>query len=298
MSTLRMVCLVIWVLAAASNADACTIFATHSGTLPIAGKIRDTLNHHNQELRIVSPDYSLGETESYLGLFAVDGSEAITFSPLKMGVNEKGVFVGFATVSSVPSQIRRSLPFFKDLSHHLLTRAQSARETYEMLQKESSPLGLRILLIADAREAFLLENGPDSGSLALLREPIATNHFQSRSLRHLNTASIEDSIHRLELAKNRLPFLDFLPADDASEIIRSLWVAPTTKKSTFTRSDFIVFYPPGKSPFVKVTIENDGKVSQSQLELNTLFETKTCSNHLLTAQIGTKSIDLIGGSSK
>lgn len=252
-------------------AQGCTLYASYLGAVPFAGKIRDTKAHHQQILKVQAPNLLEGELWSYLGLFAADGPESITFSPLKMGVNEHGLFIGFSTPSSLPPRARREQPFFKDLTHHLLTRARSVSEAQALLESIQVPLGARIMLLADARHSLLLENGFE-GPLNFSPAQLATNHFQHRALRHLNVRDTENSKERLKLAEQLFAPLSFADAGSTHAVLDGLWVPRS--ESSHTRSDFTVHYPPGMGPRVSVRVENEGRVTVTEAELKAFFGKK------------------------
>ncbi len=259
--------LALFQLVSVRASEACTLFASYLGQVPVAGKIRDTQDHHEQALKIHEVNGSGEELFSYLGLFAENGAESITLSPLKMGVNERGLFIGFATASSVPREARRTAPYFRDLTHFLLTRASSVKEAIEILSRIKEPLGSRIMILADGSESVLLENGLE-GHFQLQRRPeiFATNHFQSPKLRHMNVQAMTDSRRRLELAETLMPYLS-----TALPVYKDLWVPDDESKSTYTRSDFAVYYPPGQSPQLRVRMENGGKIQTVELSLEQVF---------------------------
>lgn len=200
-----------------SASEACTLVAavTDSGNILI--KVRDSIPNHLQKVEKFQPIQGY----SYEGVVAYGAENNITLSPLKSGVNEKGLAIAFSNVSTIPKDIRYQSPHSIDLVDFVLNQYQSIDEVVNNLDKIHGPW---LFLLADPTEIARIELGRE-GQVSVERKLkghlVLTNHYLS--LDNIHRDPKERSLRRHQVLNdffNELLPQTLVSAVEASKRIR------------------------------------------------------------------------------
>lgn len=245
-------------------AEACTLWAANGNEVQGGGSLivknRDWEPDHRQGLRIVTP----ARGYKYYGLFAVDGEH----QGLKAGINEKGLVIVSATAGSIPTSIRKQMPYTKSLMAKLL---QECSNVDEVLTKTDSFLGPQILMIADRQKIATIEIGPEGAfSSAVKQNGITyhTNHYLLENMLTHNRTLGESSQKRIDRIAELLndaprPYnLDSFIAfanDQRDGPDNGIFRKGSTPRKTRTLATWAVWIPPSGSPKLHIRILNPGE---------------------------------------
>jgi hypothetical protein len=169
-------------------AESCTLWAAvgeaarDGGSLVV--KNRDWRPDHRQEVKRVTPKQGF----RYYGLFATGNEEP----GLKAGVNEKGLVVVSATAPYRQRELK-AMPKAKDRLGRLLREHATVEEA---LSRRDLFLGPTFFLVADRRQAAVIEVGP--GGTFAIAKPVGgiishTNHYVLPAMARFNPAKIGES---------------------------------------------------------------------------------------------------------
>ena len=169
-------------------AEACMLWAAvgeaarDGGSLVV--KNRDWRPDHRQAIKRVTPKQGF----RYYGLFAYGND----YPGLKAGVNEKGLVVVSATAPYRQRDLKE-MPRTKDRLGRLLREHATVEEA---LSRQDLFLGPTFFLIADRRQAAVVEVGP--GGTFAIGKPVGgiiahTNHYVLPSMVRFNPAKIGES---------------------------------------------------------------------------------------------------------
>jgi isopenicillin-N N-acyltransferase like protein len=265
------------VLAAASPAPACTLWAAVGGSAgggALIAKNRDWAPDHVQELRLVAPE----QGHKYFGLFALGGKKP----RLTAGINDAGLAICSASAGSIPKGERGENTIAglmgKILSGCGNVAAVLARK--ELFARHSAVF----YLVADARQAARIEVGPSGevAAAAISQGVLAqTNHYLAPSLAWANKkigASSQARYGRIcELAdggRGPFSFEDFLAMsrDHADGPDNSIWRSGGTPTATRSLAAWIARLPATGAPTLYVRLANPGESErEATLVLDTAF---------------------------
>lgn len=243
-------------------AQACTLWAAagdavqEGGTLLV--KNRDWAPDHQQQLRLVNP----ASGYRYVGLFA-DGKAP----GLKAGINEQGLTVVSASVSSIPREERRKMPKRRAVMPQLLTTCSSVDEALARTDLFVGPL---FLLLADKTKIAYIESGPN-GQYAIRTETHGalahTNHYLAANMLEANRRIGASSSARYQRINSLLntqgtftpdDFIGF-SRDQADGPERSIWRTGGKPGGERTLATWMVRLPPTGEPLLYIRLANPGE---------------------------------------
>jgi isopenicillin-N N-acyltransferase like protein len=225
-------------------AESCTLWAAVGEAVRDGGSLvvknRDWRPDHRQEIKRVTPKQGF----RYYGLFAHGNDDP----GLKAGVNEKGLVVVSATAPYRQRDLKE-MPRAKDRLGRLLREHATVEEA---LSRQDLFLGPTFFLVADRRQAAVIEVGP-GGTFAIGKAvggTVAhTNHYVLPAMVRFNPAKIGESsrersarIH--ELLGTGAPFgpADFerFSASRDGGPDRAIWRTGTSADATRTLATWMV----------------------------------------------------------
>jgi hypothetical protein len=180
--------LIVLLLAGSPAAESCTLWAAVGDAVRDGGSLvvknRDWRPDHRQEIRRVTPKQGF----RYVGLFAQGNDDP----GLKAGVNEQGLVVVSAT-APYPQRDLKAMPRAKGRLGRLLREHATVEEA---LSRRDLFLGPTFFLVADRRQAAVIEVGPE-GTFAIGKAvggTVAhTNHYILPAMVRFNPAKIGES---------------------------------------------------------------------------------------------------------
>jgi len=250
--------------------SACTLWAAQGSLVDGGGtlvaKNRDWLPDEIQELRVINrrgTDASGRRLHPFLGLYAVGKDEP----GCKAGVNDAGLVIVSASASTIPKKLRHEDDATKNLIPKLLERYSTVDE---VLAASSLFAGPRFLLVADSRQAAVIEIGPGrSYDHRELRDgTIAhTNHYLWDGLQAANVRGADSSHVRLDRITallsdpRRFTLSDFLAmaADRHDGPENSIFRTGAGPSSERTMASFVARIDEGGGVELDVTLYNEGK---------------------------------------
>lgn len=250
----------------AISCKACTLWAAAgknvAGNGVLAAKTRDWPFNYPQVMHLKLP--AIGYR--HFGLYE-QGNEKK--GGVKMGINEKGLFVASAT-SSIPRDVRRKMPRIPGLNRKLLEGCASVKEA---LAKTLLFVGPRYLILADSYEIAVIEIG-DEDKCAIQRTANGvlghTNHYVNPDMTRFNPVQLKPStlsrykrITAFLSSKPRLTPSDFLSIASSKEggPNNSIWRDGLAPNKTRTLAYWIVHYPPKAKPTLYVRILQPGSLT-------------------------------------
>ncbi len=254
--------------------QACTLWTAvgprAAGGGVLIAKNRDSDSGRFQKIALVKPEAGY----RYLALFATD-DPAIdpTSTPVRAGLNEKGLVIVLATASSIP-KTERDQDTWKFAKPGLLARLLRENASVdEVLAEKGDWFGPRFLLVADKTKAAIIEIGL-SGIHAI--HPVTTgvashtNHYVLNSMERFNLRDLEGSKRRLNLidgllAQSSAP----LTLNQFSDFSRQIWIK---EGKVQTLGSWIVHLPPNGPAVVRTVLAEPGKPEKvTQLTADEIF---------------------------
>jgi isopenicillin-N N-acyltransferase like protein len=247
--------------------DACTLWggagADVSGGGTLICKNRDWMPDQRQVLELVTPE----KGHRYFALRVVHpkGNEN------RAAINEKGLVIVTATVSSIPASERKKL----EKNHRLIsTIMEQCATVEEILQHPDWFKGPVFLMISDRQTLAIIEIGP-GGVFAVQKTSEGvishTNHYLNPEMEKFNVKIGESSAVRLdriqellgEKSGNYTP-ADFtaMSRDSVSGPVNSIWRSGSTPNTTRTLATWIVYQPIQGVARLLVHIANPGEMEQ------------------------------------
>ncbi len=250
-------------LSAATPALPCTLWSANGAKVSEGGSLivknRDWTPTQHEKLVLIIPRSGY----RYIGLDA-DGARG----GIKAGINEKGLVVVSASVSSIPAKTRRALPHTLRILRKLLAQCASVDDA---LAKTNLFMGPEILMLADKDKVATVEIGPD-GKYAITSRSNAviyhTNHYLAGGLLKFNERIGKSSLTRYAriarlLAASPAPY-DFDKfssfSDDRNDgPDESIFRTGSTPKKIRTLATWAVKLPQKGSPELYVRLFNPGE---------------------------------------
>ncbi len=249
-------------------------------------KNRDWVANHEQKLEWVQPTKGY----KFFGLKAL-GNEAPGF---KMGINEKGLTIVSASLSSIPRK-DRLIKNKQGLINDILTNYSSVDEvlTHKDIFKKARPMNY---MLADGKKMLNVEVGLNEKIVTEVKEQgqlIHTNHLISPELLSQNKKVGPGSVTRYQRLQELLSKLPALKMEEMKKISldknagpdASLWRTGSTPKKTKTLSAWIVEYSQTASPTLYLRLANPGKAESEQtIKIDTDFWKKSTSSNFSFTQ--------------
>lgn len=228
-------------------------------------KNRDWAPNHEQKVEWVQP----AKGYKYFGLKAL-GNEAPGF---KMGINEKGLTIVSASLSSIPRK-ERLIKNKHGLINEILTNYSSIDEVlaHKDIFKKARPMNY---MLADGKKMLNVEVGLNEKIVTEVKEQgqlIHTNHLIASELLTQNKKVSPGSVTRYKRLEELLSKLPSLQMEEMKKISldknggpdASLWRTGSTPKKTRTLSAWIVEYSQTASPTLYLHLANPEKPESEQ----------------------------------
>ena len=263
-----------------STTWACSLWAVSASQTMFLAKNRDWAPNHEQKLKWVQP----AKGYKFFGLEA-SGNEAPGF---KMGINEKGLTIVSASLSSIPRK-DRLIKNKHGLITEILSDYKSVDEVLEHKEifKKARPMNY---MLADGKKMASIEIALHEKISFDIKETgklLHTNHILSPELAGDNKKIGPGSVTRYKrleqllslLPNSTVPTMENMKKmslDKTGGPDASLWRTGSTPKKTRTLSTWIVEYSQTASPTLFIHMANPGKAESEQtLNLDAKFWEKS-----------------------